>query len=131
MFNRKAFTLIESVLALAIFTTSLVLIYHAFTILKYVDSNGIERQNFLGILELRRQISLGHSFSIKRDELCMDYQAEESCFYLSNHKLIQSPGTIIYLIALEDLSWNQDKQNIYIEYVVNDMSYSYWAGWLK
>lgn len=131
MFNRKAFTLIESVLALTIFTTSLMFIYQAFNVFKYIDSNSLERQNFLGILELRRQISLGHSISIKGDELCMDYQAEESCFYLSNQKLIQSPGTIIYLIALEDLSWNQDNQNIYIEYVVSGKSYSYWAGWLK
>lgn len=131
MHNRKAFTLIESLLALSIFTTSLMLIYHALNLLKFIDLNGIERQNFLGIIELRRQISLGHSFSIKGDELCMDYQAEESCLYLSNQKLIQSPGTIIYLIEVEDLSWNQDQQNIYIEYVLYGESYTYWVGWVK
>lgn len=131
MFNRKAFTLIESLLSLAVVSITLSIFLNAYQLLKDIHHDSVDRQNFLGLMELRRIIAMGHTFSIHHDELCMDYQADESCFYLSHQKLIQSPGTIIYMIDLEDLYFSRDEGSLYLNYLLNDVEYVYWIGLLK
>lgn len=88
-----------------------------------LDSNTVQRQNRIGLIQLRRMLSLGRNHTVRGDETCMDYQAEETCFYLTNGRLIQTPGTQIYLIELEDIEFELEDRILSMTYWVLDQEF--------
>ena len=88
-------------------------------------SNIVIRQNNIGLIQLRRMISLGKDFEVYDSELCMNYNDELVCFYEVNQRLIQTPGTQIYLLEIEDLEFNKLEGYIFMSYSHNNIAESY------
>lgn len=105
MRTRSGFTLIETLIALIVFMVSLNLGLMAIRILKGLPDLSVQRQNRTGLLQLRQILSLGHDFIITEASVCMDFGTEETCFEQDGDRLIQHPGTQIYLIGLDELSF--------------------------
>lgn len=120
MCTKKGFTLIELSLAIFIVNITLILWLSLFNLLQNFDAKIDERENNLGLIQLRRVIALGHDFEIFSDELCMNYRDDMTCFYETNHRLIQTPGTQIYLLNISDCEFKEDGNTITLSYLFND-----------
>ncbi len=120
MCSKKGFTLIEVFLALFIFNLSILLWLNLFKSLEHFDSRIDERQNFIGLNQLRRIVALGKEFEVNGFELCMNYRDEEVCFYENDHRLIQTPGTQIYLLNIRDVSFELKDGFIWMNYLFAD-----------
>ncbi len=120
MFSKKAYTLIEVSIALFILNLSLVIWLNIFKSLSFFDSKIVERQNTIGLIQLRRMLSIGKDFEIEGFELCMNFRDRETCFYETNNHLIQTPGTQIYLIEVSDVSFYEQDDIFYMNYYQND-----------
>lgn len=125
MLARRGTTLAEALLALVLMSVSLPILVMVLNTLKNYESDAVMRQNRLGILQLRRVVSLGHSHDVKQDELCMNYRTEATCFHLHDDKLLQTPGTQFYLIGLNHLSFYKQAGWIVLNIQLNDVEYSY------
>lgn len=124
MCSRKGFTLIELSLALMIFSTSLMLWLLLFQTFQQ-KSNIVIRQNNIGLIQLRRIISLGKDFEVYDSELCMNFNDENVCFYEVNQRLIQTPGTQIYLLEVENIEFSKREGYIFMSYTHNNFNESY------
>jgi hypothetical protein len=122
---RRGSTLIEALLAMLLVSMSLPLMVMLLNVLKNYSNEALMRQNRLGVIQLRRVLSLGHSHVVKDDELCMNYRAESTCFYLHEDKLMQTPGTQFYLIGLSSLSFYREEGWIILGILLNDTELSY------
>jgi len=98
MRHQNGFTMIELMLCLALsaLLSPIVVKLLQFQI-KFPDQNTI-RQNQLGILQLRRYLSLGINHEINDDRICMNFKDEDFCFYQHENSLIGSPGTQFFLL---------------------------------
>lgn len=131
MSTKRAFTLIEALVALWIFSLSLNAFNLYFQALNHLKSSNIQRQNNIGLYQLRRVISLGLEHHVNDDELCMNYHAEETCFYEYEGFLMQEPGTQYYLIKVEGIYFTLEDQRILIHYKCEEKEYDEWIGWLN
>lgn len=103
MRHQNGYTLIELLVCLSLFALlSPIAIRLIQFQIRFPDQNTL-RQNQLGILQLRRYMSLGLSHEIDEDRVCMLYQDEEFCFYMHENSLIGTPGTQFFLVDLETL----------------------------
>ena len=75
-----------------------------------------ERQNNLGIIQLRRSISLGNNFIVEDDSLCMSFKGETMCFEQNNTSLIAYPGTQFFLVNIDSLKFEIIDTWLSIEY---------------
>ena len=120
---RKAYTLIEVSLSLMILNLVVLLWVYLFNALSHFEANIDQRENRIGLIQLRRMLALGKEINIEFDELCMNFRDEETCFYEVNHRLIQTPGTQIYLINVENVMF-EEKDEVYIlSYTLNDLEF--------
>lgn len=128
---KQAFTLIEVLLALWIFSLSL----NAFTLyyqaLYELKSTNTDRQNLIGIIQLRRILSLGVDHRINDEELCMNFHTEETCFYEYEGFLMQEPGTQYYLINVEDVHFTLNENRITLQYTSEQNKFDVWIGWTQ
>lgn len=76
-----------------------------------------ERQNFIGIIQLRRSLSLGVKHKISYDEVCMIYNDEEMCFEQFETNLIAYPGTQYFLVQVEDINFELIDDWLVINYI--------------
>lgn len=76
-----------------------------------------ERQNFIGIIQLRRSLSLGVKHKISNDEVCMIYNDEEMCFEQFETNLIAYPGTQYFLVQVEDINFELIDDWLVINYI--------------
>ena len=131
MSTKRAFTLMESLLALFLFSLSIELFLQLFDALNTHSSDYSLRQNRLGLMQLRRIVSLGLNHHVDDDELCMGYQMEETCFYQYENFLMQEPGTQYYLIQIDELYFTLQENRIYIHYRQADEDYEEMIGWVN
>ncbi len=83
-----------------------------------------ERQNFIGIIQLRRSLSLGVKHNISHDNICMIYNDEEMCFEQFESNLVAYPGTQYFLVMVDDISFEQIDDWLVINYVSKLKEYS-------
>lgn len=121
---RKGFTLIETIISVSI------LIYISPLFLIIIDNminynhQITERQNFIGIIQLRRSLSLGVNHSINQNEICMIYNDENMCFEQFESNLIANPGTQYFLVKVHDVSFEMIGNWLVINYLSESKEYS-------
>lgn len=103
--NKQGFSVIEVLIA-----TSILLLFSPMFIstLRFIQKYPIsftERQNNLGIIQLRRSLSLGINHIVEYDSICMDYKGETMCFEQHETNLIAYPGTQYYLVDVDSLNF--------------------------
>lgn len=116
MHPKSGFTLIETLISLMISTLVIFGFLRLFETLERFNDTLVERQNALGILQLRQVLSLGQDFEVLGDEICMEYQTTQTCFYETNNHLIQVPGPQIFLIEISDLEFSNTQNILSISY---------------
>lgn len=94
------------------------------TIINYPNNFTI-RQNNIGILQLRRSLSLGRNHVVEEDTICMNFKDDEMCFELNETNLIATPGTQFYLVNIEDLYYEINEEWIYIHFQSTNRNFTY------
>lgn len=116
MRTSKGFTLIELLIALLFFPMILnfsIVILANFT---ETDMTTYQRQNVIGILQLRQFLALSENIEIIENKLCMLYNSNTCCFYEQSDRLIKTPGTEIYLINVSSISFTMNEKNVEITF---------------
>ena len=131
MCSKKGFTLIELIIALFILQITLPLWLYLFRFLINFDPQLVKRQNNIGLIQLRRIVALGKDYEVYSDELCMNYQDEKTCFYEVNNRLIQTPGTQIFMLAIENCTFHIDDQFIVLSYLSQDIDFEEIIGFIS
>lgn len=83
------------------------------------------RQNNIGIIQLRRSLSLGRDHIIENNSICMNFKDEEMCFELNDSNLIASPGTQYFLINIDDLNFDLRDGWLYIFFQSQNRLFEY------
>jgi hypothetical protein len=128
---RRAQTIVEALLSMVLIVIISPLFLQVLASMNRFPNYFIERQNNIGLIQLRRLISLGHSHRITQQSLCMNYRDEETCFELYQDKLRQYPGTQFYLIGIDDLSFRWHNHWIILELDVNGQKKDYGLMYVK
>jgi hypothetical protein len=131
MFNKKAYTLIEALLVMLMFPMILTLTFMLIKVLYHFDYGLTYRQNFIGILQLRKRIAVGSEITIKGDSLSMTYNNRSVELLCQDDLLSEVDGYMEYLVEIEDCGWISKDSMIYISYTYKENSYETFVGYLK
>jgi len=112
----KGFTLIELLIALLFFPIILSFLTIILAIVAKSDISNYQRQNLIGILQMRQFLALSENIEINENKLCMLYNNSTSCFYEQTERLIKTPGTEIYLIHVSSITFSKNEKNIEITF---------------
>jgi hypothetical protein len=89
-----------------------------------ISYNITERQNFIGLIQLRRSLSLGIKHTISNDEVCMIYNDENMCFEQFESNLIAYPGTQYFLVMIDEVDFEVIDDWLVLNYVSELKEYS-------
>jgi len=131
MRNSKAYTLIEVLLVMLMLPMILTLTFTLVKLLYRFDYGLIPRQNFIGILQLRKRVAVGSDIMIKGDSLMMTYNNRNVELLCQNDRLNEVDGYMEYLIGIEDCEWISKNSLIYVSYTYKESSYETFIGYLK
>jgi competence protein ComGF len=131
MRNQKAYTLIEALLIILVLPLILTLTFALVKLLYRFDYKLDERQNFIGILQLRKRVAIGSDISIKGDALSMTYNNRNVELICQNDRLNEVEGYMEYLINIEECEWKTNDAIIYISYIYKGNNYETFIGYLK
>lgn len=84
-----------------------------------------DRQNLIGIIQLRRSLSLGVKHNISNDEVCMIYNDEDMCFEQFESNLVAYPGTQYFLVKVDDVKFEFIDEWLVINYISELKEYSF------
>ena len=90
-----------------------------------IYAHNVFRQNQIGILQLRRYLSLGLEHSIEEDKVCMLFKDEDFCFYQYDLNLIGTPGTQYFLVGVDDVLFTVEDKWLMIEFDSLKKRYQY------
>lgn len=121
---RKGFTLIETIISVSILVYISPLFLMIIDNMSHYDYQITERQNFIGIIQLRRSLSLGVNHSINQNEVCMIYNDENMCFEQFENNLIAYPGTQYFLVKVHDVNFEMIDNWLVINYLSESKEYS-------
>lgn len=125
MRHQNGYTMIELMISLSLslllFSILLKIVHLQ---IKYPDHN-VFRQNQIGILQLRRYLSLGLEHVIEEDKVCMLFKDENFCFYQNENNLIGTPGTQFYLIDVDEVKFAIEDEWLMITFNSLVTSYRY------
>ncbi|NTW95060.1 MAG: prepilin-type N-terminal cleavage/methylation domain-containing protein [Erysipelotrichaceae bacterium] len=131
MRTRKAYTLIETMLVILLLPIVLALTYTFLRVLHRYDYGLTERQNFLGILQLRKRIAVGSDIVIKGDSLTMTYNNQNIELLCQNERLIEVEGYMEYLLEIDDCEWKTSDNYLSLSYTFKENTYDIFIGYLK
>lgn len=124
--NHDGYTLLECLLALLIISLSLSLSVTSFRLLKDVSiENKVNLQDEIGIYQIQITLAKADITSISDDQICYSTIDNEYTLHLLNNRIISQPGTIIYLIDVDDVCFYESEYIYYIEYKRNEETYVY------
>ena len=115
--------LIDLLLALSL---SLVIVYVFSGLIQTytkVHLDGESLQNRIGFVQLQYYLTLAHQFQIETDELRYMIINEEYVLCISNNRLIQQPGTLIFLLGIEEIEFVQEGDQIILVYLYQGKKY--------
>ena len=116
MKKNRGSLLIEALLALCIalilfgFGSSLLNVYAR------VNFDSTTLQNRLGIIQLREHLYLATNIEISDDELTYMIKKDSYRLGLLNGRLVQQPGTLIFLLNIEELDFVLEDEVIIMSY---------------
>ena len=86
-----------------------------------IDSEAM--QNRIGLVQLQYYLMAAYDFQVDGDELRYMVAEREYVLRISNRRLIQQPGTLIFLLGIEDCEFSQEEEGIEFSYVYREKSY--------
>lgn len=120
---KKGYTLIEVIISVTILSFISPLFIFVIKQMVNFSSNNTQRQNFIGIIQLRRSLSLGVKHIIESDQICMTYNDDLMCFEQYESNLIAYPGTQYFLVKVNDINFFKDDEWIMLEFESESKNY--------
>lgn len=120
---KKGYTLIEVIISVTILSFISPLFIFVIKQMVNFSSNNTQRQNFIGIIQLRRSLSLGVKHIIESDQICMTYNDDLMCFEQYESNLIAYPGTQYFLVKVNDINFFNDEGWIMLEFESESKNY--------
>lgn len=120
---KKGYTLIEVIISITILAFISPLFIFVIKQMVNFSSNNTQRQNFIGIIQLRRSLSLGVKHIIESDQICMTYNDDLMCFEQYETNLIAYPGTQYFLVKVDDINFFNDEGWIMLEFESESKNY--------
>lgn len=120
---KKGYTLIEVIISITILAFISPLFIFVIKQMVNFSSNNTQRQNFIGIIQLRRSLSLGVKHIIESDQICMTYNDDLMCFEQYESNLIAYPGTQYFLVKVNDINFFNDEGWIMLEFESESKNY--------
>lgn len=120
---KKGYTLIEVIISITILSFISPLFIFVIKQMVNFSSNNTQRQNFIGIIQLRRSLSLGVKHIIESDQICMTYNDDLMCFEQYESNLIAYPGTQYFLVKVNDINFFNDEGWIMLEFESESKNY--------
>lgn len=120
---KKGYTLIEVIISITILSFISPLFVFVIKEMVNFSSNNTQRQNFIGIIQLRRSLSLGVKHIIESDQICMTYNDDLMCFEQYESNLIAYPGTQYFLVKVNDINFFNDEGWIMLEFESESKNY--------
>lgn len=120
---KKGYTLIEVIISITILSFISPLFVFVIKEMVNFSSNNTQRQNFIGIIQLRRSLSLGVKHIIESDQICMTYNDDLMCFEQYESNLIAYPGTQYFLVKVDDINFFNDEGWIMLEFESESKNY--------
>lgn len=120
---KKGYTLIEVIISITILSFISPLFIFVIKQMVNFSSNNTQRQNFIGIIQLRRSLSLGVKHIIESDQICMTYNDDLMCFEQYESNLIAYPGTQYFLVKVNDINFFKDDEWIMLEFESESKNY--------
>lgn len=120
---KKGYTLIEVIISITILAFISPLFIFVIKQMVNFSSNNTQRQNFIGIIQLRRSLSLGVKHIIESDQICMTYNDDLMCFEQYESNLIAYPGTQYFLVKVNDVNFFNDEGWIMLEFESESKNY--------
>lgn len=130
MRNRKAYTLIESLIVISVLPLLFSLIFSILSLIIRYDYGFITRQNVIGIIQLRARVALGSEIVLKEGKLIMTYQNQPVHLYCDDDKLIEYDGYMEYLIGLDQCQWEITSGLVYLNYSEHFISRKVFIGYV-
>lgn len=131
MCSKKAYTLIETLLVIMLLPLLLSLAFSLFRILTKYEYDFTNRQNFIGIIQVRKRIALGSDISLKDFRLQMTYRNQLIEIFCDEDKLIEYDGYLEYLIGLDHCELLIDKGKIVLNYEIKNEPQEIFLGYVK
>ena len=120
---KKGYTLIEVIISVTILSFISPLFIFVIKQMVNFSSNNTQRQNFIGIIQLRRSLSLGVKHIIESDQICMTYNDDLMCFEQYESNLIAYPGTQYFLVKVNDINFFKEDEWIMLEFESESKNY--------
>lgn len=120
---KKGYTLIEVIISITILAFISPLFIFVIKQMVNFSINNTQRQNFIGIIQLRRSLSLGVKHIIESDQICMTYNDDLMCFEQYESNLIAYPGTQYFLVKVDDINFFNDEGWIMLEFESESKNY--------
>ena len=121
--TKNGFTLIESLISLMICSiVSLIGVIYIQTCMNVVSMKPLH-QNQLAILQLRQIASLSHDIHVENNALVMIYEHEEIRWVQDGNRLVQRDGYEIWMEGIEDVSFQENEDEIYLLWTFNGQRY--------
>jgi competence protein ComGF len=131
MCSKKAYTLIETLLVIMMLPFLLSLTFSLLRLLTKYEYDFTERQNFIGIIQVRKRIAIGSEISLKDQRLQMMYQNQSIEIFCYEDKLIEYDGYMEYLIGLDHCELMIDQGRIILKYELKDDTKQIFLGYVN
>ena len=80
-------------------------------------------QNRLGLAQLQYYLLLAYDFQPDGDQLRYLINEEEYILRLSNNRLIQQPGTLIFMLGIQQCEFYWEDETIMMSYLYQETDY--------
>ena len=120
---KRGYTLIEVLISITILIFVSPMFISLITYIQKYPNHSVERQNHIGIIQLRRMLSLGIDITLNENEVCMIYNDTNMCFEEYDSNLIATPGTQYFLISVSNILFEIKDEWLVINFDHNNQIY--------
>lgn len=114
--SRSGLTLIEVVIGLMVLALLQPMLLTALSIVSKTDFQWVQRQNQVGILQLRRKVAQGVDMTLTAQELSLVINDQRIRLTCTGDTLIQNPGSMLFLLDLTSCEWRKRGQYITLHF---------------
>ncbi len=114
---------LEIILYLSIALLLVNILVPAVRLISLISFDSVEIQNRLGIIQIRKHLNYAYYIEVYDDYL--EYYINDKQYTLSlvNNRLIQQPGTLIFMLDLQEVEFFQDDFTVYLKYLEDKTYY--------